>query len=499
MENSEDSPIDIIPLATKTGKKKLIRKKKSHIESNPELEDWVDDLKADLYTPDGFNQEAGSLNPPFQTQTIHSSPEGASSPIAQPTRDEIHFFDEDTFKFSVTPEPSPVSFEHWEVSNDEKDFNWDKYKNCSEATKKRCMREQGKLCCVGAPLHPYLRKVIEMYDVAPLQLSLNSYKLVIALLILYHDLEFPTPIMKEVSHFFSLRKSDHDYYYLVVDSQHNKKGFSAGKISHLKRWKEPFFYLYDAPRIRIRLNTNPSKDAPYLTYFFPSFSQSNPNSFFSEKLHVKQLFGATKQRADAVLKIAAKRFNLKTLIIEENLKRVGILSDKVGTKCKYRKFRGGVPILSDSEESGDDNLHEENTESKSPRERITITMLLILVSHTYICFIFYCIHITAFLWAGHCIFVLTIRFQISDMAPKIPKSFGLVKSDKSVKDPKNDTTRPKKNIPKMPTPPLVHKWKDIVDLTEYHSKRLRTESASSNLALNHLGPLAYVFVKDEEV
>lgn len=90
-----------------------------------------------------------------------------------------------------------------------------------------------------------------MYDVAPIQLAPNSYKLVLALFILYHDLEFPAPTMNDVSHFCSLRKSDHGYYYLLVDKQHNKKVFSAGKISHLKGWMEPFFYLYDVPRVRI--------------------------------------------------------------------------------------------------------------------------------------------------------------------------------------------------------------------------------------------------------
>lgn len=112
------------------------------------------------------------------------------------------------------------------------------------------------------PLYPFIRKVIKMYDVVPIQLSLNSYKLFIALFIIYLDLKFPTPTMKEVSHFFSLRKSDNGYYYLVDDKKYNKKGFSAGKFSHEKQWKEPFFYLYVVPRVRFRFNTNPSKDVP---------------------------------------------------------------------------------------------------------------------------------------------------------------------------------------------------------------------------------------------
>lgn len=121
---------------------------------------------------------------------------------------------------------------------------------------------------IGAPLHPYLRDVIEMYDVAPIQLSPNSYKIVLALLVLYFELSFLAPTMNEVSHFFSKRKSDNGYYYLVVDKQHNKKGFSAGKISYAKKWKEHFLYLYEVLRVRIRFNSDPSKGAPSYPLFF---------------------------------------------------------------------------------------------------------------------------------------------------------------------------------------------------------------------------------------
>ena len=90
------------------------------------------------------------------------------------------------------------------------------------------------------------------------------------------------------------------------------------------------------------------------------------------------------------------------------------------------------------------------------------------------------------------------------MAPKIPKSFGLVKTDKKGKDQKGEGARLKGNVPKVPilNQSLILKRKDIVDLTEYLSKKQRTEGASSQfttLALNQLGPLASVFIKDEEV
>lgn len=67
----------------------------------------------------------------------------------------------------------------------------------------------------------------------------------------------------------------------------------------------------------------------------------------------KELHGASKARADVVLKIVGEKFNLKTLITEENLKRVGILSERVGSKCDMIKFSNGIPMTSSIAESDD--------------------------------------------------------------------------------------------------------------------------------------------------
>lgn len=83
---------------------------------------------------------------------------------------------------------------------------------------------------------------------------------------------------------------------------------------------------------------------------------------FPEGPSQKKLYGASKLRAEAVLRVAEEKINLKTLVTEENLKRVRILFDKVRTKCKLIKFRKGVPVPSDSENESDEN-HEEMEET----------------------------------------------------------------------------------------------------------------------------------------
>ena len=65
--------------------------------------------------------------------------------------------------------------------------------------------------------------------------------------------------MKEFSFFFSIRKSILGYHFFVVNKWLNNKGFNEGKISHERDWKEPFFYIYDVKRSRVRFNLEPSK------------------------------------------------------------------------------------------------------------------------------------------------------------------------------------------------------------------------------------------------
>lgn len=114
------------------------------------MEDWIDDLKIDLYkgAPPNFNDGAGPSNIPHKADSSHNSLDGAPSDDSGQLYDEIHFFDEDNFQFSVSLKPSPILFQYWEVSDNEVDFDWEKYEDCTEATKKSCRKEQGKLLCV---------------------------------------------------------------------------------------------------------------------------------------------------------------------------------------------------------------------------------------------------------------------------------------------------------------------------------------------------------------
>ena len=310
MSSSSESSIDNIPLSARmTGKKRTRDEPDSYVSL---MRDWSDDeimpTKSGLAASDLPNQSSSS------SSKGASSSVGASSPLSE---SEFSKRAPESSEFPISPQRSDIPFKHWEPTNEELDFDWQELDNqLSEQEKNTWRRKEKKLACVGtvstvsdaeidwsmkyynmegiwarplskmrphifnnknlkiprmvltpkllslgvgAPLHPYIKKILKWFDIAPIQLSPNSYKLAWALFIMFHDLDLGAPSMKEFSFFFSLRKSSPGYYYLVANKQHNKKGFSEGKISHERGWKEPLFYLYDVKRYRVRFNTEPSK------------------------------------------------------------------------------------------------------------------------------------------------------------------------------------------------------------------------------------------------
>ena len=60
---------------------------------------------------------------------------------------------------------------------------------------------------IGPPLHSYFRSIIEWFDIAPIQLSPNGWKLAIALYMLYQDHNNRAPTMEDLSYFFRLGAS----------------------------------------------------------------------------------------------------------------------------------------------------------------------------------------------------------------------------------------------------------------------------------------------------
>lgn len=148
-----------------------------------------------------------------------------------------------------------------------------------------------------------------------------------------------------------------------------KRAFLKEKQVNVKRWKDPFFYVYNTVRARLRFNTTLGKtywDAPYRSLFFLRFTFLFIQILLFVNVVVRlqsRLEDVTLLRAKTILDLPKEQKDLKVWITEDNLKKASFLTSRVGTLCPFIKFWDGVPLgigkskkhgtpLSDSEDEG---------------------------------------------------------------------------------------------------------------------------------------------------
>lgn len=136
----EESVTYNITIAERARRHNPVVKNRAPVQSNPNLEDWEEEFQE--------NTLDGTLNVET-TQDPSNSSQHSASPSALPLREEARFFDEDTYKFSVSPEPSPKPFHHWIVTEKEEDLDWDEYEAHDEAARKNLRKEHGRYYCAG--------------------------------------------------------------------------------------------------------------------------------------------------------------------------------------------------------------------------------------------------------------------------------------------------------------------------------------------------------------
>lgn len=134
--SSRDSTIDDIPLRNGMGRKKLTRKERSSLTQNLELDDWIENIKLDLYKGAPLmlmmvlNHQAFLI-----TQYLLTNLPRARRLMARHLLVMKSISLMNTYNFFVSPEPSHIPYEHWEVSNDEIDLDYEKYEKYTEAIK----------------------------------------------------------------------------------------------------------------------------------------------------------------------------------------------------------------------------------------------------------------------------------------------------------------------------------------------------------------------------
>ena len=203
---------------------------------------------------------------------------------------------------------------------------------------------------VDAPLHPHFRAISEWFDIAPIQLPPNSYRLAIAMYIMYVNKGFPPPSMEELSHFLSLRKLSRkaDYFYFAVFKSYNDKGFNHGRINNVKNWKDSYFYVFNIDRARTQFNDVPSKACcpltpfPFFFFLLPQFTHPSIILIFNLVVRLQtQLRGAPLDMAHMISNLPAEKKDVRALTSRKNLVKYGFLSDQIGSLVQYKKFHKG--------------------------------------------------------------------------------------------------------------------------------------------------------------
>ena len=118
---------------------------------------------------------------------------------------------------------------------------------------------------VSSPLHPFIREVCEYFKVAPIQISPNGYRTMIALYIMYDIEEYPRLTAEQLHHFVTMKRAgakDFGYVYFSVWPEFYKKNLTFGGPSNSGDWKRPYFYIYEVPRVQTHFNVNLGKFLP---------------------------------------------------------------------------------------------------------------------------------------------------------------------------------------------------------------------------------------------
>ena len=236
-----------------------------------DINDLLDQDERDLRTSsrkdDIVNDnEPGNIEEEVENDNTDEDSEEAAA--EEEARNFYHTIAEDNSSDEARPPsplPSPNPYAHPQILDCELDFDWDEEEEVREVLKAKRRKRAGKLACVGLsstaskaeiewclryydkgciwarphpwmrphifdynprlriprmvltpklirlgigpPLHPYFRSIIEWFDIAPIQLSPNGWKLAIALYMLYQDHNNRAPTMEDLSYFFRLGAS----------------------------------------------------------------------------------------------------------------------------------------------------------------------------------------------------------------------------------------------------------------------------------------------------
>ena len=93
------------------------------------------------------------------------------------------------------------------------------------------------------PLHPFIKRVLQHFNVCPSQLSPNFWGVLVGLLVIFRDKGLGVPNISLLLDFFSVKEAAEGFLYI---SKHSSAKLIISDLPSLhKFWKERYFFVSD--------------------------------------------------------------------------------------------------------------------------------------------------------------------------------------------------------------------------------------------------------------
>lgn len=109
-------------------------------------------------------------------------------------------------------------------------------------------------------MHPFFHEILDFYNLAPMQLTPNSFRMAACMFILYDQAFSVKLIARELGHFYQMKDTGRKLgvFYLTVWNSKQGRCIKGNKIG-MYDWQEQFLYCFDSEEIRKGFNLSPSK------------------------------------------------------------------------------------------------------------------------------------------------------------------------------------------------------------------------------------------------
>ena len=93
------------------------------------------------------------------------------------------------------------------------------------------------------PLHPFIKNVLQHFNVYSSQLSPNFWGVLVGFLVVFRDKGLGVPSIALLLDFFSVKEATKGFFFLYISKRTNAKLIISDLSSSHKHWKERSFFV----------------------------------------------------------------------------------------------------------------------------------------------------------------------------------------------------------------------------------------------------------------